>query len=56
VAANTCLLSAAVGLAVWLIVALTAGARYFWPVWPLLGGAIGVASHAAPVRVLSSDR
>ena len=37
-------------LTVWLAVALTAGAWYFWPIWPILGGAIGVAGHALPVR------
>lgn len=25
------------------------GAGYFWPVWPILGWGIGVASHAAGV-------
>ncbi|CAJ1499906.1 DUF1707 domain-containing protein [[Mycobacterium] burgundiense] len=38
-------------LTVWLAVGLTAGAWYFWPVWPMLGGAIGVVSHALPVRL-----
>ncbi len=42
---------AVICLTVWLAVALTAGAWYFWPVWPILGGAIGVASHALPVRL-----
>jgi len=37
-------------LTVWLAVALTVGAWYFWPVWPILGGAIGVVGHALPVR------
>ena len=37
-------------LTVWLTVALTVGAWYFWPVWPILGGAIGVVGHALPVR------
>ena len=37
-------------LIVWLAVALTAGAWYFWPIWPILGGAIGVVGHALPVR------
>ncbi len=35
---------------VWLAVALTVGAWYFWPLWPILGGGIGVISHALPVR------
>lgn len=38
-------------LVVWLAVALSAGAWYFWPIWPMLGGAIGVVSHATPVRL-----
>jgi hypothetical protein len=38
-------------LTVWLAVGLTAGAWYFWPIWPILGAGIGLASHAIPVRV-----
>jgi hypothetical protein len=38
-------------LTVWLAVGLTAGAWYFWPIWPILGAGIGVASHAIPVRL-----
>ena len=34
----------------WLAVALTVGAWYFWPIWPILGGGIGIVSRAAPVR------
>lgn len=37
-------------LTVWAAVALTADAWYFWPVWPILGGGIGVISHALPVQ------
>jgi hypothetical protein len=37
-------------LAVWLAVGLTAGAWYFWPIWPILGAGIGVISHALPIR------
>ena len=44
----------AVCLVVWLTVALTAGAWYFWPIWPMLGGAIGLVSHATPVRLCHS--
>lgn len=36
-------------LGIWLAVALAVGAWYFWPIWPILGGAIGVVSHAVPV-------
>ena len=32
-------------LTVWLVVGLTAGAWYFWPIWPMLGWGIGLASH-----------
>ncbi len=38
-------------LTVWLAVGLTAHAWYFWPIWPILGAGIGLASHAIPVRV-----
>ena len=41
-------------LTVWLAVGLTAGAWYFWPVWPILGAGIGVVGHALPIRALSS--
>jgi Flp pilus assembly protein TadB len=37
-------------LTVWLVVGLTAGAWYFWPVWPILGAGIGVLGHALPIR------
>jgi fatty acid desaturase len=37
-------------LTVWLAVGLTAGAWYFWPVWPILGAGIGVVGHALPIR------
>jgi hypothetical protein len=37
-------------IGIWLTVAITAGAWYFWPVWPILGMGIGVVSHAVPVR------
>ncbi|HEX2283241.1 MAG TPA: DUF1707 domain-containing protein [Mycobacterium sp.] len=37
-------------LTVWLAVGLTAGAWYFWPIWPILGAGIGLISHAIPVR------
>jgi Domain of unknown function (DUF1707)/2TM domain len=39
----------AVVLAVWTTVAFTAGAWYFWPIWPILGGAIGLVSHVMSV-------
>jgi len=37
-------------IGIWLVVAMTVGARYFWPVWPILGMGIGVVSHAVPVQ------
>ena len=37
-------------LAVWLAVGLSAGAWYFWPIWPILGAGIGVVGHALPIR------
>jgi len=33
-------------LIVWATVAATTDATYFWPIWPILGGAIGLFSHA----------
>ena len=38
-------------LSVWVAVALSADVWYFWPIWPILGGAIGVVGHAVPVRI-----
>jgi uncharacterized protein DUF1707/2TM domain-containing protein len=37
-------------LTVWLAVGLSAGAWYFWPIWPILGAGIGVIGHALPIR------
>ena len=37
-------------LAVWLAVGLTAGAWYFWPIWPILGAGVGLVGHALPIR------
>jgi Domain of unknown function (DUF1707)/2TM domain len=37
-------------IGIWLAVAVSVGAWYFWPVWPILGMGIGVVSHAVPVR------
>jgi hypothetical protein len=45
------LLAAVAALSVWLTFALTLGAWYFWPIWPLLGGAAGVLSHAISARM-----
>ena len=36
-------------LTVWAAVAVTTGAAYFWPIWPILGAAIGLMSHALAV-------
>lgn len=43
------LAGSALMLAIWLIVGLSAGEWYFWPVWPILGWGLGVASHIVPV-------
>ncbi|HUO39043.1 MAG TPA: DUF1707 domain-containing protein [Mycobacterium sp.] len=43
-------------LAVWLAVAVSAGVWYFWPIWPILGGAIGVLGHAVPVRLATHSQ
>ncbi len=40
----------AIVLAVWAAVAVTSGATYFWPIWPILGAGIGLVSHALAVR------
>ena len=40
---------ATVVVIVWATVAATSGASYFWPIWPLLGGAVGLFSHAFSV-------
>ena len=40
---------AVIVLTVWAAVAVTTDATYFWPVWPILGGGIGLASHALSV-------
>ena len=37
-------------LTVWLAVGLSAGAWYFWPIWPILGAGIGVVGHALPIK------
>jgi Domain of unknown function (DUF1707)/2TM domain len=37
-------------LTVWAAVAATTGASYFWPIWPILGAAIGLVSHALAIR------
>ena len=43
-------------IGIWLAVAVAVGAWYFWPVWPILGGGIGVISHAIPVRSYARRR
>jgi hypothetical protein len=40
-------------LTVWLAVGLTAGAWYFWPIWPILGAGIGLIGHAMPIRFVT---
>jgi Domain of unknown function (DUF1707)/2TM domain len=43
-------------IGVWLALAITVGGWYFWPVWPVVGGGIGVISHAVPVRSCARRR
>jgi hypothetical protein len=43
-------------IGMWLAVALSVGAWYFWPVWPILGMGIGVVSHAVPVQNWLRDK
>jgi hypothetical protein len=45
------LLMVVIVLTVWLAVGLSAGAWYFWPVWPILGAGFGVVAHAIPIRL-----
>jgi hypothetical protein len=37
-------------IGIWMTLAFAVGAAYFWPVWPMLGGGIGVVSHAVAVH------
>jgi hypothetical protein len=37
-------------IGIWLAAAVSVGAWYFWPIWPILGMGIGVVSHAIPVH------
>ncbi len=43
-------------LGIWLAVGLGGGGWYFWPVWPIMGWGIGVASHAIPIWTHGSMR
>jgi hypothetical protein len=43
------LLGVLVAVAVWAVTAVASGAWYFWPIWPILGGGMGMLSHALPV-------
>jgi hypothetical protein len=43
-------------IGIWMTLAITVAAWYFWPVWPIVGGGIGVISHAIPVRSCTRDR
>jgi hypothetical protein len=45
-------------IGIWLTLVITAGAWYFWPVWPILGAGIGLFSHAMAIRcsVQKADR
>jgi 2TM domain len=52
------LAASVVMIGIWLTLAITAGAWYFWPVWPILGAGIGLFSHAMAIRcsVQKADR
>jgi hypothetical protein len=39
---------------IWLGLAVTVGAWYVWPIWPILGGAVGVVSHGVAVRAAAA--
>jgi uncharacterized protein DUF1707/2TM domain-containing protein len=39
---------------IWLVIGVTAGAWYPWPVWPALGWGIGLVSHARAARATSA--
>lgn len=43
-------------LTVWLVVGLSAGAWYFWPIWPILGAGLGVVAHTLPTRFAHAPR
>ena len=43
-------------LGIWAAVGFGGGGWYFWPVWPIMGWGIGVASHAIPIWVHGSMR
>ncbi len=47
---------AVIVLTVWGMVAMTTDATYFWPIWPILGGAIGFVSHALSVSRITQRR
>jgi hypothetical protein len=38
-------------IGIWLALAVTVGAWHVWPVWPIVGGSMGVISHGAAVRM-----
>lgn len=43
-------LAATITIVVWTVVAVTTGAWYFWPIWAILGGAIGFTCHSVSVN------
>jgi fatty acid desaturase len=43
-------------VAIWLVVGVTAGAWYPWPVWPALGWGIGLLSHVRAAYGTSAGR
>ena len=47
---------AVIVLTVWAAVAITTGAAYFWPIWPILGAGVGLVSHAMSVPRVKRGR
>jgi hypothetical protein len=43
------LASFVVGSVVFVLIWLTTGSGYFWPIWPILGWGIGLVAHALVV-------
>lgn len=50
------LLGAVLMAGLWLAIAIPTGHWYPWPIWPILGGAIGVLAHALAVRAVTRHK
>jgi len=42
-------------ISIWAAIAFTTNTWYFWPIWPILGGGIGIVSHAIPVALVTGS-